>query len=214
MAYIYKITNLINNKVYIGKTLKIIQERWKEHCKDYLKRDKENRPLYSAMKKYGINNFMIEEVEQCSDEEASEKEIYWIGRYDSYNNGYNATLGGDGKLRLNHQEIINELKRNPYPSQVAQKFNCSSDWICELAKSNNILVKNLGQESNVNTKKLIAQYDKENNYIQTFNSVTEAAQWCFEHKLCKTLNSGVRGHIGDAANGKRKTAYQHIWKYI
>lgn len=54
MAYIYKITNKVNNKCYIGKTLKTIEERWIEHCRDYLRRDEEKRPLYSAMKKYGI----------------------------------------------------------------------------------------------------------------------------------------------------------------
>ena len=46
MAYIYKITNQINGKVYIGKTLSSIEERWKEHCKDYKREYCEKRPLY------------------------------------------------------------------------------------------------------------------------------------------------------------------------
>lgn len=213
MAYIYKITNDINDKIYIGKTLKSIQDRWREHCQDRLKINTEKRPLYLAMNKYGIEHFKIQEIEQCKDEEASIKEIYWIGYYDSYNNGYNATLGGDGALRLNHQDIINELKVNPYPIQIAKNFNCSSEWICEIAKSNNIEIKNLGQELNVNSRKKIQQYDKQNNYIQSFNSVADAAKWCYEQQLCKTLNSGVRSHIAEVANGKRKSAYTYVWKY-
>ena len=65
MAYIYKITNDINGKSYIGKTEKNnIQERWKDHLIDYKKRRTEKRPLYSAMNKYGIEHFHIEQIEE------------------------------------------------------------------------------------------------------------------------------------------------------
>ena len=60
MPYIYKITNDINNKVYIGKTLSTIDKRWKEHQRDSQKRRCEQRPLYSAIRKYGIEHFHIE----------------------------------------------------------------------------------------------------------------------------------------------------------
>ena len=58
MPYIYKITNINTNKVYIGKTSRTIQERWKEHCKQF-NQDALNRPLYNAMKKYGVDNLVI-----------------------------------------------------------------------------------------------------------------------------------------------------------
>ena len=60
MPYIYKITNTINNKVYIGKTVASIEERWKEHCHDYKRHRCEKRPLYAAMRKYGVEHFQIE----------------------------------------------------------------------------------------------------------------------------------------------------------
>ena len=62
------------------------------------------------------------------------------------------------------------------------------------------------------TNFLIEQYDLNGNYIQTFDSGANAARWIYENGMCKTLNSGVRSHINDAANGKRKTAYKFIWK--
>ena len=96
-GYIYKITNKNNNKVYIGKTLHSIEKRFKEHCQDAFREKKEKRPLYTAMRKYGIESFSIEIIEETSIEKLSEKEIYWIEIYDSYHNGYNATRGGDGK---------------------------------------------------------------------------------------------------------------------
>ena len=63
MPYIYKITNNINGKVYIGKTNYTIEKRWKEHCHDYKKLSFQKRPLYRAMAKYGPENFSIEEIE-------------------------------------------------------------------------------------------------------------------------------------------------------
>ena len=87
MPYIYKITNLINGKIYIGKTLDTIEKRWKDHKKDSIRPRCEKRPLYSAMNKYGIENFAIEEVEECSEKELSEREKYWIEFYHSFHDG-------------------------------------------------------------------------------------------------------------------------------
>lgn len=68
MGYIYCITNIINNKRYVGKTLFTIQERFQEHCKDSRKERCEKRPLYDAMNKYGVENFIVEELEYVKDE--------------------------------------------------------------------------------------------------------------------------------------------------
>ena len=94
---IYIITNDINDKVYVGKTMHSIEKRFKEHCKDSKKERNEKRPLYNAMNKYGIKHFKISLLEECDSENAEEREIYWIEYYNSYKNGYNATKGGDGK---------------------------------------------------------------------------------------------------------------------
>lgn len=208
MAYIYKITNDINDKIYVGKTEFSIEKRFKEHCKDAFKETKEKRPLYSAMRKYGIEHFHIELIEECNNPE--EREVFWIGYYRGYEDGYNATYGGDGKRLYDHEQILQMLKEQPYPKQIG----CCVDIIYNIAKQNNIKVINLGGINNVNAKKQIYQYDKKTNeYIQSFDSTASAAQWCFENQKCSTLNSGVRSHIGDCANGKRKSAYGYIWSY-
>ena len=76
MGFIYKITNDINNKIYIGKTLHTtIEERFKEHCADSTRRRIEQRPLYAAMRKYGIEQFEISIIEECDDSLLNEKEI-------------------------------------------------------------------------------------------------------------------------------------------
>lgn len=64
MAFIYVITNQINNKQYVGKTERSsIEERWKEHLKDIHRRKFEKRSLYDAMNKYGTENFSIRQLE-------------------------------------------------------------------------------------------------------------------------------------------------------
>ena len=213
MSYIYKITNKINQKLYIGKTEFSIEKRFKEHCSDAFRERNEKRPLYAAMRKYGIENFEISLVEETDNPE--EREIYWINYYDTYSNGYNATKGGDGKCHYDHNDILCRLLKHPYPKDIAEEVGCCVDIVSLIAKNNNIEVKNKSQEKLKETAKLIGAYNiKTLELIQIFNSTVEAAEWCFHNKKCTTLNSGVRGHISEVANGKRKSAYGYFWKYI
>lgn len=208
MAYIYKITNDINQKIYIGKTDFSIEKRFKEHCRDAFKERNEKRPLYAAMRKYGIEHFHIELIEETDNSE--KQEIYWIEYYKAYENGYNATRGGDGKYLYDHSAIIARLKEHPYPCDIAQEFGCCIDLVCKIAKQNNILMKNKGREQ---SRKIICAYTFNDEFVKEFPSTVEAANWCFLNNKCSTLNSGVRSHIAEAANGKRRTAYSYKWKY-
>ena len=74
MSYIYKITNNINGKVYIGKTNKTIMKKFKKHCEDSLKY--KERPLYRAFNKYGIKSFSVNEIEECNPNIVNEREKY------------------------------------------------------------------------------------------------------------------------------------------
>ena len=108
MAFIYCITNKINNKKYIGKTDFSLIKRFREHINDAFSKSRhtENRPLYRAIRKYGVCNFSISIVCECCEEDADSLEIFYIKKYNTYNNGYNATLGGEGTSKLNHKQII------------------------------------------------------------------------------------------------------------
>lgn len=99
MGYIYKITNLNNNKIYIGKTERTIAIRWREHKKNI--KNLQHLPLYKALKKYGVENFKIEEIETCNNLLLDEREIYWINYYKSNRKGigYNCTGGGEGGIQ-------------------------------------------------------------------------------------------------------------------
>lgn len=111
MGIIYKAENKVNGKVYIGKTIKSLEERKEKHYRNY----REERPfkLYNAIKKYGWDNFEWSVIEDLKDNDfIDEREKYWISKYNSYKTGYNMTLGGDGafgfKQSKEHKEKISK----------------------------------------------------------------------------------------------------------
>ena len=95
MGYIYKITNILNQKSYIGKTIRDPEIRWNEHKQDS---KHPNLPLQRAFKKYGINSFSFEIIEEVKEELLDEREKYYIKKFNTYKQGYNATLGGEGGI--------------------------------------------------------------------------------------------------------------------
>lgn len=97
MIGIYKITNLLNGKCYIGQS-KDIEVRWKNHIWRYKYKERDNLFLYQAMRKHGIENFSFEVLQECDEEELNDLEIKYIAQYQSFPNGYNMTAGGNGHL--------------------------------------------------------------------------------------------------------------------
>lgn len=97
MTGIYKITNEINGKCYIGQSTNLVQ-RIRKHIKTLLNGTNRNEHLQNAYNKYGTGNFTIEIIEECDSEKLDEREIFWIDFYKSYdkNFGYNKTKGGKG----------------------------------------------------------------------------------------------------------------------
>ena len=208
MPYIYKIINDINKKIYIGKTsLESIEERFKEHLKDSEKQHKEKRPLYEAINKYGKEHFsifLIEEVE--NDEIASEREQYWIEKLHTYIgdpkcNGYNATLGGDGKRYYNYQLLANEYQKLGTIKEVAKKYDCDIQTVRAACKENNIEIKIAPNQ------KSIKRIDKEDN-VKIYSSITEAARDIPD----KTLET-ARKNISRALN-HNSIAYGYKYIYI
>lgn len=136
---IYKITNLVNGKCYIGQST-YIPKRWRNHkaivfnindeCYDY--------PLYRAIRKYGLEQFEFKVIENCSKELLNDREKYWISYYDSYFNGYNQDLGGSCShstklVEKQINEIVSYLQ-NTHISQyeIAQLYNVDQSLISNI----------------------------------------------------------------------------------
>lgn len=92
---IYKVENKVNNKKYIGLTRKSLEERKESHLRKV--RNGSNTHFHNAIRKYGIDNFIWEVVNDTVDDigELGKLEVEYISKYDSYNNGYNLTTGGE-----------------------------------------------------------------------------------------------------------------------
>lgn len=141
---IYKIQNTINSKVYIGQTTQTLKKRFSGHC-CYSKTDRSvNMYIKRAIHKYGRENFSIELLEECPIEQMSEREKFWISYYDSYNSGYNLTLGGQDSnyFSLNRLENTIDIKKfveyikefRPLAIEVARHFNISKYSVHNLIK--------------------------------------------------------------------------------
>lgn len=214
MAYIYYITNIINSKKYIGKTTLTVQKRFKQHCKDSKREKCDKRPLYDTMNKYGVENFIVEELEQVEDESLlSEKEIYWIKELETYGSkGYNATKGGDGIIIYNHSEIIELYQLGYNCSEVAKLIGCDRSTVSKVLKANGITIRQVLTKGEKCNARLIDQFDKAGNFIQTFIGSLEAAEWCVENGLSKSKHS-ASNHIIDCCNGKLKSSMKYKWAY-
>ena len=205
MGYIYLITNNVNGNKYVGKTELSIEERWGQHIKDSKKEKCEIRPLYRAIRKYGVENFSIKEIDTGQGEELNNKEQYWIQHYDTYKNGYNATLGGDGKILLDYDEIIKTYLLSHNAVEVARTLGCSVDSVYKILKANDVPITKNTEIITEKYAKEIVQYDKKGNFIQIHRSAKDAARVLGDERY--------RQHIQECLKGKRKSAYGYLWRY-
>lgn len=111
MTGIYKITNILNGNSYIGLS-KDIEKRWKYHKTQYNWTRENHKILYQAFQKYGIENFTFEVLEECEIENLGEREQFYIDKFQSNINGYNATAGGetnDGESHPGHKLLKQDV---------------------------------------------------------------------------------------------------------
>lgn len=205
MGYIYCITNIINNKRYIGKTTVPIKERWHKHCKCAQGIEHKTLPLYVAMRNYGIENFKIEQIEYIEDDKLlSQREKHWIKELNTFgDNGYNASEGGEGVCLFDHSEMIYLYRLGYSVKQISEKLNCDSSTVSRILRANGI--KSRGHS------KMIDQFDLAGNYIQSFDSTKDAEKWLHENSITKSKTAHVE--VRDCCQGKAKTRYGYIWKY-
>ena len=115
--YIYKITNIQNNKIYIGQTIRPIEQRFRRHINDALNNVLDTH-FARAIRKYGKDSFTIEQIDTASNqEELNKKEQYWIHYYNSVNEGYNET------------DAISKCGGNTYQSKTKEEMEVIKEKI-------------------------------------------------------------------------------------
>lgn len=138
MIGIYKITNKLNNKCYIGQSIDIMR-RWSEH-KTAAKCLNTNSQISLAISMYGVQNFTFEVLEECELEKLDDREKFYITLYNSYLDGYNNTTGGSGcsgfamVIPTDQLLEIYDLLANSKLTQreIANKYCLGEDTISEI----------------------------------------------------------------------------------
>ena len=184
MGHIYKIQNKINNKIYIGQTIKPVEKRFNQHINIFNKAYFSQLALYKAFNKYGLENFTFEEIEEVENSELDVREKYWINYYDSYNNGYNSTLGGKLVELYNWdtEEIIKLYNQYRSARKVAQIIGCDHSTIDNLLNSNQIPRYSKAQ---IYGKTI---YLRKNGEEYEFDCANSAAQWLIDNNITKSKN--------------------------
>lgn len=243
MGSIYLITNLINNKKYVGQTKRQITTRIKEHLQ-IAQNTKYNLHLYNSIRKYGVDNFSIEVLKTDIPEMELDKwEMYYIGLYDTYNNGYNNTLGGGGvrgyhhseetkqkisKSQLEHQERYTEerakkisyaLKGRPFSEEHKKHLSESrlKNPIKYCGEANGFYGKHHTQESKQKMHNSSIKYYvlqlSNNKVINKFECVEDSAKYLIDNNYTKAKLSSVMYRIYQTCLGNQKVAYGFNWKY-
>ena len=193
MGYIYKITNLINKKAYIGQTTTSLNARINKH---FSKARTQNNltGVDAAIKKYGQENFSIEIICECPNEDLDVQERYYIAKYNTFENGYNLTIGGKistTSLNLNIDEVIKKYEELKSIKGTAAYFNCSVRTISDILHTNNIpVIKPIHNVENLQkgTKFKLGDGAKKVKIIELnkeFASLKDCAQWLIDNKYSK-----------------------------
>ena len=141
-GFIYKITNTINSKSYIGQTIQNVKERFYQHCATKCSKVVSNMAIHRAIKKYGKSNFTVEVIEEIDSTNLNDRERYWIKYYNSYNNGYNSTKGGQDGCKpfkdLDVESIIKEYNIGKSLRTLGTIFKVDKQTIKDLLIRHNV----------------------------------------------------------------------------
>lgn len=207
---IYKATNIINNKIYIGATKYTLEQRKKGHIKHANSKNKPKGYFQKAIIKYGEENFKWEVIDNAlTYEELMEKEKYWIKYYNSFGeNGYNMCEGGgntsgyrfseESKNKIREKAKINNSLNNPFKGKTHSQ-ELKDKWSKERKgrKLEGEWLKNIQKVRKKNCKKVINLDTGE-----IFNSIGEAQE-----------KYGLKNGIANVCRGKKKTAAKCRWKF-
>jgi group I intron endonuclease len=186
---VYKITNKINGKSYIGVTTKSLQERFDAHL---YRANAEKSAVQKAMKKYGKENFTIELIDTAdSKDELFEKETSWIAHFNTFNgHGYNLTLGGGGIVEMS-EDIKNKISKSKTGKKIEklQGREITHDWRVKISRTLGCKV------------------------LKMFNPIT--GDEIFLDYLNQCRDHGFHpGNVSMVLNGKRKHTKGYFVEYV
>lgn len=189
---IYKITNIINGKVYIGQSINI-KARWKDHVHTLNRNTSHSTLLQRAWNKYKAENFTFEILELCAEDMLDEVETKYITLYDSCNNGYNIESGGNFNKCLSEEtkQKLRESHLGMFPSDDTKKKMSES----KIGKNNNMYGRSHSEES----KRKMSESKKGKPGYPRSDKQKEIARLA---NMGKIVSEETRRKIGEANKGK------------
>ena len=170
--WIYKIINIQNNKVYIGQTIRPVEQRFQRHINDALNNILDTH-FARAIRKYGKDSFKVEIIDTAqTQDELNQKEQYWIRQYDSVNKGYNET------------DAISKCGGNTYQSKTEEEMN---------------IIKNKIRETKLGAKNPMARKIKriniKTNEEDIFDTVISCAKACGIQNGKTSITTRLNGQV-------------------
>ena len=170
--WIYKITNIQNNKVYIGQTIRPIEQRFKRHLSDALNNILDTH-FARAIRKYGKDSFIIEEIDNAQTQnELNQKEQYWIRYYNSVKEGYNET------------DAISKCGGNTYQSKTEEEMEVIKEKI---------------RQTKIGSKNPMARKIKRTNIItqevDIFDTIINCAKACGIQNGKTSITTRLNGQV-------------------
>lgn len=200
LGVIYRVTCLPTGKCYIGQT-KNFKTRKLQH-----ERAKDDYVFHKAIRKYGKDSFVWEILEECPYDKLDEREVFWIAEFDSYNNGYNSTQGGDNADSLLNWKKNNKDKELEYAKNGLKFANAYWDKHPEEKKKQLLIAQGKARESVSRKVRCI-----ELNLV--FNSISDAERW----SMTSDNPHGVKilhQSISKVCKGQRHTTGGYHWEYV
>ena len=195
MARIYKITNILNNKIYIGQTVRKLSVRWSSHlhsCFKSTRKNDRNFKLYIAIREFGKENFKIESIEELDTRDVKvldEREKYWIRYYNSTNPevGYNVDEGG--------HVISDKCRQTKIQMQTGVPLSQAT--------------KDKLRDINQKVAKRICQYTPDGEFIAEYRSIIEASRQTGTDR--RTIQRQLSGE-SNTGTKRSKANLKFIWK--
>lgn len=178
MGFIYKVTNHVNGKMYIGQTKRKISVRWSEHIYDAKNNDNRySSILHNAMVKYGTDAFVVEEIESCDNSVLDDREMYWIKFYNTHIDGYNIRAIVKNIPDILTEHSVELWNKGHNLKEIGEILNVKPKCVSRRLKAQGITQEQINKRSRKNTRYVRGvpayQYNISGEYLRGYSSIQE-----------------------------------------
>ena len=156
------------------------------------------------MKKYGVEHFYVEQLEECDDSILSDREKYYINAFDTYKHGYNATLGGEGLRKYDYDEIMALWAEGYTIKAISEKTGANCDVVGKILGDFGVPKAERLKCCYGSNRKTVAQYSLDDVLIDVFPSASEAARQTHLHQ----------SNISMCCRNPHRTYGGFRWRYV